>query len=137
MCGREAFAIFCFCHHHLNLTMLGTGCINNAYFILVRLPGQILRYRIHVLLEVKCSVRKKESKMASDNFTRCHTRDRAGRPTGHIIQTPTQPVGSGNRTHDLLTRSRALYRLSYRDPRLSTDGYTKIVCVYVRDRGRE
>ena len=39
---------------------------------------------------------------------------------GHIILTPTQPVGSGrphgNRTRDLLTRSRALYRLSYRAP---------------------
>ena len=43
---------------------------------------------------------------------------------GHIILTPTQPVGSGrpqrggggDRTRDLLTRSRALYRLSYRAP---------------------
>ena len=38
----------------------------------------------------------------------------------HIILTSTQPVGSrrpsGNRTRDLLTRSRALYRLSYRAP---------------------
>ena len=35
--------------------------------------------------------------------------------------TPTQPEGagakSGDRTHDLLTRSGALYRLSYRAPR--------------------
>ena len=34
---------------------------------------------------------------------------------GHIILTPTQPLGSGrlrgNRTRDLLPRSRALYRL--------------------------
>ena len=39
---------------------------------------------------------------------------------GHIILTPNQPVGSGrpqrDRTRDLLTRSRALYRLSYRAP---------------------
>ena len=40
---------------------------------------------------------------------------------GHIILTPTQPVGSGrpqhrNQTRDLLTRSRAFYRLSYRPP---------------------
>ena len=34
---------------------------------------------------------------------------------GHIILTPTQPVwsGRGDQTHDLLTRSHALYRLSY------------------------
>ena len=44
---------------------------------------------------------------------------------GHIILTPTQPVGSragghsGDRAHDLLTKSRALYRLSYRAPTLS------------------
>ena len=31
----------------------------------------------------------------------------------HIILTPTQPEESGDRTQDLLTRSRALYRLSY------------------------
>ena len=38
---------------------------------------------------------------------------------GHIIQTPTQPVGSGhsgNRTRDLLTRSRALYRRATAPP---------------------
>ena len=29
---------------------------------------------------------------------------------GHIILTPTQPVGRRNGTHDLLTRSRALLR---------------------------
>ena len=37
---------------------------------------------------------------------------------GHIILTPTQPVGSGRSQREsnpgLLTRSRALYRLSYR-----------------------
>ena len=37
---------------------------------------------------------------------------------GHIIPTLTQPHGAGarggNRAHDLLTRSRSLYRLSYR-----------------------
>ena len=39
---------------------------------------------------------------------------------GHIILTPTQPVESGRPQRgsnpDLLTRSRALYRLSYRAP---------------------
>ena len=36
---------------------------------------------------------------------------------GHIILTPIQPVGSGRpRTRDLLIRSSALYRLSYRNP---------------------
>ena len=37
---------------------------------------------------------------------------------GHIILTPTQPVGSERRkrSHDLLTRSCALYSLSYRVP---------------------
>ena len=39
-------------------------------------------------------------RLTSDNFTCCHTRDRVGRPltfvsAGHIILTPTQPVGSG------------------------------------------
>ena len=33
---------------------------------------------------------------------------------GNIILTPTQPVRSEDRIQDLLTRSRALYRLSYR-----------------------
>ena len=53
---------------------------------------------------------------------------------GHIILTPTQPVGSecgrprGDRTRDLLTRSRALYRLSYRAPR----GYDKDLTEIVR-----
>ena len=40
---------------------------------------------------------------------------------GHIVLTTTQTIGSarghsGNRTYDLLTRSRALYRLSYPAP---------------------
>ena len=35
---------------------------------------------------------------------------------GHIIVTPTQPVGSEDRTLDLLTRCHALYRLSYCAP---------------------
>ena len=35
---------------------------------------------------------------------------------GHIILTPTQPVGNENRTRNLLTRSRTLYRLSFRVP---------------------
>ena len=39
---------------------------------------------------------------------------------GRIILTSTQPVGSGNRTRYLLTRSRALYRLSYRAPSFAT-----------------
>ena len=40
----------------------------------------------------------------------------------HIILTPTQPVGSRRPQRDLLTRSRALYRLSYRAPLIMDEG---------------
>ena len=61
-------------------------------------------------------------RLTSDNFTCCHTRERVETMTsvsaGHIILTPTQPVGSGrpqgDQTQDLLPRSRVLYQLSYR-----------------------
>ena len=33
---------------------------------------------------------------------------------GHIVLTPTQPLGSGDRSHELLTRNRALCQLSCR-----------------------
>ena len=54
----------------------------------------------------------------------------------HIILTPTQPVGSGrpqrNRTRNILTRSRALYRLSYaprerqRERKIDTSTFVKV-----------
>ena len=59
---------------------------------------------------------------------------------GHIILTPTQPVGSagghsGNRTRDLLTRSRALYRLSYRAPQRERGGENKRGVERKREKG--
>ena len=59
-------------------------------------------------------------RLTSDNFTCCHTADRAGETmtsvsAGHIILTPTQSVGSGRPQRESSPGSpRALYRLSYR-----------------------
>ena len=69
--------------------------------------------------------RKRVPRLTSDNFTCCHTRDREGRPW--LLSQPvrlywhsTNLSGTGghswNRTHDLLTRSRTLYWLSYPPP---------------------
>ena len=63
--------------------------------------------------------RRQVASLTSDMFTRCHTE--TGKimttvPAGHIILqtdlTSSKRAQSGNRTHDLLKRSRALYRLS-------------------------
>ena len=64
-------------------------------------------------------INNKAISRTSDNFTCCHTRDRAGRPSAsacHIILKSTQRGHSGDRIQDPLTRSRALYRLSNRAP---------------------
>ena len=53
---------------------------------------------------------------------------------GHTILTPTQPVGSGrrgDRTRDLLTRSRALYRLSYRAPHRNYEDIETMLTFYI------
>ena len=65
---------------------------------------------------------RRVSRLTSDNFTCCHTRDRAGRPwlLSQLVTlyTLTQQAGShfGDQTQDLLTKSRTLYQLSYRPP---------------------
>ena len=66
--------------------------------------------------------RDRSQDLRNDNFTCCDTRDSGDTMTsvsaGHIILTPIQPVESGNQTQDFLTKSDALYRLSYRRPPL-------------------
>ena len=55
-------------------------------------------------------------RLTSDNDMCCLTETMISVSTGHIILTQTQPVGDRDRIHDLLTRSRALYLLSYHVP---------------------
>ena len=64
-------------------------------------------------------------RLTFDNFTCCHTRVRAGRPW---LLSPNQKGAAGHsrdRARDLLTRSRALYRLSYRAPRYNRSAIPK------------
>ena len=55
---------------------------------------------------------------------------------GHIILTPTQPVGSRNLTQDLLIRSRAHYKLSYCGPRTAEKGLFFFLALQIQGNSR-
>ena len=83
------------------------------FWLVSQRPRQQLGYRGRV------------PRLTSTNFMCCHTRDRAGRPwllsqpvTLYWHRPNQYGAGdhSGNRTRDHLTRSRALYRLSFCAP---------------------
>ena len=87
-------------------------CDRDSMFLSWRLQGGTHQNLSIAMLLLVCLVgfltsstttklyRGRVPRLTSDNFTCCHTRDRARRPwllvsAGHIILTPTQPVGSG------------------------------------------
>ena len=93
------------------------------YSILFWKPGNICLQGTFCLVGFFTSSsasRPSRPRLMSDNFTilPANAHRQSGEfmtsvSAGHFILTPTNPVESGNRTYDLLTRGRALYPLSY------------------------
>ena len=91
-----------------------TGRYHNLRFIWLLAVVELVGWLVGFLTSSSATrlYHARVPKLTSDNFT------------------PTQPVGSG-RTQDLLTRSRALYRLSYRAPLAVVDRILKRSLVMV------